>query len=381
MNVAFVSTGSPAYDDYPDPASGTSVQIWKLAVELARRGEYVTIFRATFGTTSEWTTDHGIRIVDVPRPNIDAAVNGLFSKLLFSKRVAQRLAHNSFDVVFLRERTTAIFPVRLDLPTVYTVISPDACDFFYNFSVQRHWANRLLFRYKRYIEEYVIEYADATIVMNKEMHSYFEGKGFDSIHTVSIAVNIDNLPEPKPNSDRCGIVYAGRIDYNKRADLLLQAYDEIETDHPLDFYGEGPEMNNLRRSIEERGLSNRVTCHGHISHDGVLQAMGDAAAFVLPSRYDNSPNVVLEALATGCPVLASDTRGARSMLIDNETGLLFDRTSLEALRDKLSNLLKNPSLRQHLSTRGREYVRNNHDVSSITDAYLDVYSDVESLDD
>ena len=381
MNVAFVSTGSPTYDNYPDPAHGTSVQIWKLAVELSNRGEHVTIFRATFGTAGEWTTDHGIRIVDVPRPNIDAAVNGLFSKLLFSKRVAQRLANESFDVAFLRERTTAVFPVRLDLPIVYTVISPDSCDFFYEFSVRRHWANRLLFRYKRYIEEYVIEHADATIVMNEEMRSYFEGKGFDSIHTVSIAVNIDNLPEPKPNNDRYGIIYAGRINYNKRANLLLQAYDELETDHPLDFYGEGPEMDDLRRSIKEGGLSNRVTCHGHVSHDEVLQAMGDAAAFVLPSRYDNSPNVVLETLAMGCPVLASDTRGARSMLIDNETGLLFDRTSLEALRDRLSNLLENSSLRQRLSTRGRKYVRNNHDVSSITDAYLDVYYDVESVDD
>jgi len=376
MNVAFVSTGSPAYDDYPDPAHGTSVQIWKLAVELARRGDHVTIFRATFGTANEWTTDHGIHIVDVPRPNIDKVVNGLFSKLLFSKRVAKRLAAGSFDVAFLRERTTAVFPVRLDLPTVYTVISPDACDFFYEFSVQRHPANRILFRYKQHMEEYVVENADATIVMNDGMRSYFESKGFDSIHTVSIAVDANRLPNPGNDENRHGIVYVGRIDYNKRADWILRAYDALDTDHTLDFYGEGPEMDDLCRSVESRGLEDYVTCHGQVPREEVLQAMGTAAAFVLPSRYDNSPNVVLEALAMGCPVLASDTRGARSMITDGETGLLFDRASFAALRDKLSMLLEDPCLRQHLSARGRQYVLDTHNVESIADAYLEVYRNV-----
>lgn len=381
MNVAFVSTGTPEFDDYPDPAHGTSVQIWKLAVELERRGNEVTIFRAAPGEACEWTADGGIRIVDVPRPSVDDALNGLFTKLLFSKRVARRIETDSFGAVYLRERTTAVFPVRSDVPTVYTVISPDACDFFYEFSVDRHPVNRILFRYKRRIEEYVVGRADATIVMNDGMRSYFERKGFDSLHTVSIAIDTDRLPEPRAHDDRQDIVYVGRLDYNKRPEWLLEAYAALDTDHDLHFYGEGPELDSLRRTAREQGLSERVTCHGRVPREEVLAATAGAAAFVLPSRYDNSPNVVLEALATGCPVLASDTRGARTMVTHGETGLLFDRTSRSALRDELSTLLSDSDLRRRLSERGRDYVLENHDIASITDAYLSVYRSVEGSDD
>lgn len=100
------------------------------------------------------------------------------------------------------------------------------------------------------------------------------------------------------------LVSAGRLTRQKGYDRLLELMGMLPSDAELTIYGEGPDRGMLEARIEVLGLTERVTLPG-FSRELPAQIAG-ADAFVLPSRWEGLPNVVLESLALGTPVVASD---------------------------------------------------------------------------
>ena len=121
----------------------------------------------------------------------------------------------------------------------------------------------------------------------------------------------------------------------------LAALRERNRDWQLDVIGDGPERVHYERSAAGLGLSEYVIFHGSRPKPAVAQAMREADLLVLPSRFDNSPCVVVEALASGLPVV-STTVGGIPELVDERSGKLVppdDAVALaEALEDVLANL-------------------------------------------
>ena len=375
MDIALVSTGSPENDIYPDPKYGTSIQIWGLAKKFIERGHSVTIYSSTYGERNQFQTGD-IEIVELPRSSIDKFVNGLFTKLFYSRRIAAEIQRNQPDVVFLRERVTGVFPVRTSLPTIYTVISPDAFDFFYEFSVNSHKANTLLFRYKKLIEEYVCRHSDANIVMNERVNDYLSQKGFIPTHLVPIGIRRDDF-SAKPVVDRSQrVLFVGRFDDNKRPDWVVQAMSEIDSEYELHLVGSGKQEKALKQQVADSGISDKVTFHGRIHRSQVIELMEASEIVVLPSLFDNSPNVVLEGMASGCTVIASDTSGASFMIEDEITGFLFDRNDISDLTRILRKVTQNTQLQRTVGQRAREYAFAEQNMDTIADRYLDIASDV-----
>jgi glycosyltransferase involved in cell wall biosynthesis len=153
------------------------------------------------------------------------------------------------------------------------------------------------------------------------------------------------LPGPGPH-----LVAAGRLGHQKGFDMLLDAVAGVlarGVPATLTILGEGPDRAALEARAAELGIAAAVRFAGFQANPFAYFAHADL--FVLSSRYEGLPNVVLEALACGCPVVAFDCpRGVREIVRDGVNGVLLPAGDVRGLRDALTRLLQFPAERERL---------------------------------
>ncbi|HEY8053932.1 MAG TPA: glycosyltransferase [Steroidobacteraceae bacterium] len=147
---------------------------------------------------------------------------------------------------------------------------------------------------------------------------------------------------------------AGRLIHLKGFDLLIRALALLMrcgADFDLVIAGAGVEEAGLRRLASELGVSARLRLIGRV--ESLESWMAAAFAFVLSSRYEGFPNVLLEALASGTPVIATDCpSGPREILEGGNCGILVPCDDPEAIATAVTTLQANPGLQARLRTLG-----------------------------
>lgn len=173
------------------------------------------------------------------------------------------------------------------------------------------------------------------------------------------------------------MVAAGRLDRQKGFDLLLRAIADggrFPRDPHWVVVGEGPERKNLERQIAELGLQGSVHLPGwRADLPGILRA---ATGFVLSSRWEGMPNVVLEAMAAGLPVVATGVEGVRELVIDPETGWIVPPDDVVALTTALRALLTDPAGGVQRGVAGARRVRETFTWQRVCAAYSDLYCEM-----
>ena len=153
------------------------------------------------------------------------------------------------------------------------------------------------------------------------------------------------LPE---ESRRPALVFLGRLVSDKGVDLLLRAYAELDRpDWPLSIIGTGPEAELLKGLAEQLGITSRVLFLGSLQGEALVRVLNQHELMVVPSQWREPFGVVvLEGLACGCVVLASDGGGLPDAV--GCAGLLFRRGDQADLVAKLRELIENEELRARL---------------------------------
>jgi glycosyltransferase involved in cell wall biosynthesis len=162
-------------------------------------------------------------------------------------------------------------------------------------------------------------------------------------------------PSRAPRHVICGM---GRLVQQKGFDILLEAFAPLAPQFPewsMEIWGEGPERLALEEQCRRLGLSGRVSFMGHTP--APEQAFARSDIFVLPSRWEGFPNVLLEAMASGRPVIAADCPMGPGEIIRHGTdGLTVATENPEALREALAKLMSSPELRATLGNGARHVV-------------------------
>ncbi len=152
------------------------------------------------------------------------------------------------------------------------------------------------------------------------------------------------------------IVAMGRLEPEKGFDLLVEAFARLAPAHPkwsLHILGEGGERGRLEALAVHLGLGARVHLPGRVADP--VPHLASAHVFALPSRYEGIPNALLEAMACGLPVVASDSAsGALEVVEDGRTGLLVRSADAVALAAALDRLLSDPEERRRLGECARD---------------------------
>lgn len=141
------------------------------------------------------------------------------------------------------------------------------------------------------------------------------------------------------------IVACGRLEKQKRFDLLIDAFDKVCDEFPdyrLEIYGVGALQQQLQTQIDSLGRQDRIRLMGR--SEDIPDMIKTASLFVLSSDFEGLPNALMEAMVLGLPVVSTDCGGggARALVEDGVDGILVPVNDVDALADAIRNTLADP---------------------------------------
>jgi glycosyltransferase involved in cell wall biosynthesis len=199
------------------------------------------------------------------------------------------------------------------------------------------------------------------------------------VHLVPNGVDIRHFAPP-PGPHKAGrparVLYVGRFAAEKNLETVVAAVAALTRRMParLVLAGAGPLRARLREQARAAGLE--VEFRGVVPQERLPPLYAEADVFVLASFTEGHPKVLLEAMASGVPCVASDCEGNRSLVAEGRTGLLFDPHRPGELTDQLERLLADPALAATLAGTARSMVVDRYDLNALLDREIALLQEV-----
>jgi glycosyltransferase involved in cell wall biosynthesis len=194
----------------------------------------------------------------------------------------------------------------------------------------------------------------AFIAPSRFLLNTFGEFGWDTsnfVHLPNFAPDDDIPVRRSPEGQR--FLYVGRLDPEKGVATLLNAVGAAP-DVRLDIAGDGPLREELQ-ALARRVAGGRATFHGIIGPGELARLRDRSVATIVPSEcHENSPYAVTEAFSRGCPAIAARTGGLPEIVVDEETGLLFEPGDATGLAWSMRRLAGDPGLQTRLSNGARK---------------------------
>jgi glycosyltransferase involved in cell wall biosynthesis len=176
-----------------------------------------------------------------------------------------------------------------------------------------------------------VRYSDAIVCVSEAMahglkHSYPKLAGKIRVIHNGVDDSLFDLPRPEPSEDCLRLLAIGSVIRRKGLDVLLAALATMETSRAVELViaGDGPERERLATLANRLPATKKVTWLGEVAPAEVPNLLSGADVLVLSSRSEGRPNVVLEALAAGVPVISTRLPGVAGLVEDGVSGWLVD---------------------------------------------------------
>lgn len=201
---------------------------------------------------------------------------------------------------------------------------------------------------------------DVAISPSTHLASMLTAHGFRDVRHLHNFVEAD--PPTAVERGAPALLFLGRLTAEKGVAVLLDAMARIVREEPeatLRIVGKGPALPALRRRVKELALGAAVRFEGQVPHERVRDYLGTSRTLIVPSIWsENSPLTIHESLGAGLPVIASRIGGIPDLVIEGETGFLFEPRNAEELADKVLHLLRLPEPeRARIAAACEEHIR------------------------
>lgn len=378
MRIAHVTATFPPY------YAGTGLVCYHNALELARRGHRVTVYTAAVqGETSQEPT--GIEVRRLP-PAIRFGNAPLLPGLLGLDGFD--IIHLHYPFIFGAELIRLVSQVRR-IPYILT---------YHNDLTGTGLRGRLFDIYSSFSIPLVFEGARKLAVLSYDHASACRVNGafqkrMGDVVEISNGVDI-NLFRPgiggmavrrdlEVPEGYVVILFVGALDqahHFKKVDYLLKSFALLEDEQAiLMIVGDGDLKAGLVALADDLGISARTRFVGAVPHQCLAQYYSAADLVVLPSVAPESFGMVLiEAMACGKPVIASQLPGVRIVVHDGQDGLLVQPGDVASLTEKIRLLIKDPKLRKEFGARGRSKVEASYTWPKIAERLERVYEEAVS---
>jgi len=183
------------------------------------------------------------------------------------------------------------------------------------------------------------------------------------------------VPKYNSNNSPC-ILFSGRLIRGKGLVDLVKCAKYVCNEQPSASFvlaGSGPLENELRTLIEREGLSKNFTLLGRVDKNRLLLHYQNSTVFALPSYYESFPNVLLEAMACGIPVVAAQVCDIPKIVKNGENGFTVPIKNPYALAQAILVLLEDENLRKKMGRASRERVESLYSLNALVEKMFGYY--------
>ena len=370
--------------EYPPLGGGASNATYYLLKEFSQIDDNITINLITSSATNEFEEEKlndKIHIYKLP-----VGKKGLHywtqKEIISYSRQAYRYSKNlkkqtKYDLIhaFFGIPCGAIaYPFRKEIPYIVSLRGSDVPGFNERFSFQYIFLKPIIRRVWRNA---------AAVIANSQGLKELALKTDRNVKTDIIynGVNVEDF-SPRDNRENGEIVLltVARLIKRKGIDDLIRAVPAIVKAHKnikLRIIGEGNMENELKALAQKLEVAKYIEFLGYVPHDEIATYYSSSDIFVLPSKNEGMSNTVLEAMASGLPIITTDTGGTRELMDDN--GIIIPSEEPDAIANAVLRVIKDPKIRENMGARSRE-IAESMSWKNVAEEYHKIYGEIVNGD-
>lgn len=383
-------------DRYPPYYEGAyELNCQQVANGLTARGHEIVVLTSTYGVSGPVVEENGIRrllhsIEPVYRGRVHRRMKqGLealqrIANYRITRRVAQEVRP---DLVFIWHMlAVSVMPVLavqdLGLPTVYRIGShwlPKLREeYVLESSALKRWYRSALMGFRGFGEVVL----GPAIMVSPTLRENHAKAGFDVSQAVVIpsgipAAWVAGEPAAIPSNGAHAVLYVGRIEKEKGVEVALEAVAHLRNNSApvvvhLDLIGRGRQdyVDQVQALITRQRLEGQISLLGSMPRENLLARYRAYAALIFTSLHlEGLPMTLIEAMAQGVAVIASDIVGPRDIIVNGENGILVPPGDARVLAEALERVLGDPAQRLRLGQAAIATVRQHHLFDQMLDSY------------
>jgi 1,2-diacylglycerol 3-alpha-glucosyltransferase len=380
-----------ATDTYYPDVNGAAYFTYRLATLLAKRGHNVSVMCPSRSFKNTISNDKEVMVYGIRSIHLPVYQNFRTSPLFISRTIRRVIREISPDIVhiqnhFLIGKEAVSAAKKLGIPVIGTnhFMPENLVHYLHLPGIAERWLQR--FAWRQFVR--VFEQLDVVTTPTKTAAELLVKKGLKK-DVVPISCGID-LERFKPINDgaylerrfaipidKPVLLYVGRLDKEKRIDMILRALPDIlrVTSVHLVLAGIGKEKQSLEELTEKLGIQKAVTFTGFVPDEDLENIYRVADLFVTAGIAELQSIVTMEAMASGLPVVAVNSMALPELVHDGENGYLFSDGDSQMLVEKVIAILTNQTMRAQMSERSLEIIKYN-DINETIEKYEAIYNKI-----
>ena len=319
---------------------------------------------------------------------INSRIFNYFKILLLSYfQIPKLINKHNIDIVTFQDPITSflgVYKIKKNFKNIKIVLESHG-DFINTLELERN----LLFPnvYKKLflkMASYTIKNADILRAVSSSTEE--QALSFDtSKRVVRFPAWIDfeifsNIQPTRSDEGNFKILFIGSITDRKKPHLIIEALPKLHDDKvELHLVGPTPNhkyLDDLREKIISNNLEDRVYIHGTKSRDEVKEFYSESNLMILPSVSEGLARVIFESQVTACPVLVTDAPGMQDIVIDGQTGYVFESNDLKTMIEKIDYIIKNYSEASAVGKNAKDFILSNYSADNFKFSFQKIFDTV-----
>ena len=339
----------------PKWLGGTEIATYNIAKHLSKRGHEVHVLTTLDKSLPRESKVEGFYVHRIKIP-LKIPTIPILQSLLLGIKFTSVVSQINPDIIHLQGISATWIPFAKKFKKKYVVWGRGS-------DIYTSWT------LKKVTSSIVIKNAGRVLALTQDMKNEMQKiYNSDDLGVIVIPNGIDlkrfeNLPR-KNIRESLGIegnekivLFVGTLKPVKGVSYLIEAMNVVNNKAKLLLVGDGGERRNLETFVKKSDLQKYVNFVGKIPNDKVPEYMAASDVFVLPSLSEGFPVVVVEAMASGLPIIATDVGGLSEIVKDGENGFLVEPKNTNEIAEKILSLLEADMLRERISENNREKAR------------------------
>ena len=298
---------------------------------------------------------------------------------LFFFEIPKIVKDQNIEIVCLQDPITGfftIFSLKIRKLPVKIVVETHG-DFINTIGLEK---NLLIPKFYTLIFSYLAKYSIKNADLIRSISDFTEKQalnfGYKGLFVRFPAwINIDNYLNADTKRLSTGtfkIIFVGSVTERKNPKIIIESLETIDEDISLEIIGQTPNLRYLKelnKLIASSKHAKSITMTPFIKAEELILKYSSANLFILPSKSEGLGRVIIEAQSTACPVLVSSNTGMTDLIIENETGYIFENNNKNDLTKKIQYIIDNYESALQIGLNSKDFVKENQSVTNFEFGY------------